>query len=251
MFTEEEAEKLREKRKRVAVENLREIKDVFDENGIKFWLDSGTLLGAVRDGKIIEWDGDVDLGTWHRDASKIISTFAEFKRRGFDAILNRKQAAMSIIRSDCSINFGLYRERDNYAWNQWTRMRKTAVEKILNRGVNILSVRAYAKQEGTFNRKIKHLSSLLPLTLKKLVANTAWLLLHNLGYTIPVVIPKHYFEKLSTIQFYGIEFNIPSDAERYLEYRYGSNWKIPIRNWVPYEDDAAIAPNWDVLHFKI
>lgn len=241
---------MKERRKRVAVENLREIKDVFDERGIKFWLDSGTLLGAVRDGRIIEWDGDVDLAAWDRDASQIISTFAEFKRRGFDAILNRKQAAMSIIRSGCSINLGLYREKDNYAWNHWTRTRKTTVEKILGRGVNILSVRTYAKQEGTFTRKIKHLSSSLPLTLKKLVANTAWLLLHNLGCIIPIVIPKHYFEKLSTIQFYGIEFNIPSDAEKYLEYRYGSNWKIPIRKWVCYKDDGAITPNWDVLHFK-
>lgn len=241
---------MREKLRRVAVENLREIKDVFDENDIKFWLDSGTLLGAVRDGKIIEWDGDVDLGTWNRDATQIISTFPEFKRRGFDVILNRKHVTMSIIRSGCSINFSLYRERGNYAWTQWTHMLKTTVEKILNRGVNILSVRTYAKQEGAFTRKIKHLSSLLPLALKKLVASTALLLLYSLGYVFPVVVPKHYFEKLSTIQFYGMEFNIPSDAEKYLEYRYGSNWKTPIRKWVCYKDDGAVALNWDVLHFK-
>lgn len=37
---------MKERRKRVAVENLREIKDAFDEKGIRFWLDSG--LCSVR-----------------------------------------------------------------------------------------------------------------------------------------------------------------------------------------------------------
>lgn len=242
---------MREKRKRVTVENLREIKHVFDENGIKFWLDSGTLLGAVRNGKIIEWDSDVDLGAWYSDATQIVPTFPEFRRRGFNVVLSRKRVAMSIVRLGCSINFYLYRKRGKYAWNQWTRTRKTAVEKILNRCVNTLSIRTYVKQEGTFAQKIKYISSLLPLTLKKLVANTAWLLLYNLGYIIPVAIPKHYFQKLSTIQFYGVQFNIPSNVEEYLEHRYGSNWRIPTRKWVYYKDDGAINPNWNVLHFKV
>lgn len=150
---------MREKRKRVAVENLREIKHVFDENGIKFWLDSGTLLGAVRNGKIIEWDSDVDLGAWYSDATQIVPTFPEFRRRGFNVVLSRKRVAMSIVRLGCSINFNLYRKRDKYAWNQWTRTRKTAVEKILNRCVNTLSIRTYVKQEGTFAQKIKYISS--------------------------------------------------------------------------------------------
>ena len=35
----------------VAIDALRQVKEVFDEYGIEYWLDYGTLLGAIRDGK--------------------------------------------------------------------------------------------------------------------------------------------------------------------------------------------------------
>ena len=72
-------------KERVAVENLREIKNVLDKNNINYWLDFGTLLGAVRNGKIIEWDSDIDLGTWYGNVNQIISLFSGLKNKGFRA----------------------------------------------------------------------------------------------------------------------------------------------------------------------
>ncbi|GAH36594.1 unnamed protein product, partial [marine sediment metagenome] len=44
---------------KIAIDTLKCVKNVLDNYGIEFWLDTGTLLGAVREGKIIPWDSDI------------------------------------------------------------------------------------------------------------------------------------------------------------------------------------------------
>lgn len=50
--------------KALAQEFLFDMDDVFKKHNITYWLDCGTLLGAVRDKDFIEWDDDLDLATY-------------------------------------------------------------------------------------------------------------------------------------------------------------------------------------------
>ena len=45
---------------------LKDLKKVLDKHQILFWLEHGTLLGLVRDGKIIEGDNDIDLSAFYK-----------------------------------------------------------------------------------------------------------------------------------------------------------------------------------------
>lgn len=41
--------------------NLSEVIEVLEKVGINYWLSHGTLLGLAREGKILDWDNDIDI----------------------------------------------------------------------------------------------------------------------------------------------------------------------------------------------
>lgn len=43
---------------------------MLDEAGVRYWLEGGSLLGAMRHSDIIPWDYDVDIGIYEDDIAR-------------------------------------------------------------------------------------------------------------------------------------------------------------------------------------
>jgi hypothetical protein len=52
--------------------------DILNKNGFKYWLEAGTLLGIMRDGDLIQWDYDADLGIPADTADEIMKLRLDF-----------------------------------------------------------------------------------------------------------------------------------------------------------------------------
>lgn len=46
---------------------LYRLNELFQKHNIKYFIDGGTLLGAVRNKGLIPWDDDIDLGVLHKE----------------------------------------------------------------------------------------------------------------------------------------------------------------------------------------
>ena len=59
---------------------LVELDYVCKQAGLKYWLDAGTLIGALRHKGFIPWDDDIDTAMLREDYSKIIDAFSKYSR---------------------------------------------------------------------------------------------------------------------------------------------------------------------------
>jgi len=221
------------------VKILGEVKQILDKRGVTFWLDSGTLLGAVRDGKIIDWDVDVDLGVFFTDIEKIVSGKNEFKKNKLEILVSRRYGSMFIHREGCGISFVLFRVRGGLAWALFPSQCSKTCE-LLAWFLSIFSFERYGAKSEYFKRKSGLFVNLLPSNLKRFIKNVTWFIMNKRSCVKLWVIPNHFFMQLSTIEFYGMKFNSPFKVKEYLRYRYGTNWKTPNRNWVWFRDDGAV-----------
>ena len=51
---------------------IKTVADILGKHGLAYWIESGTLLGAVRHGGFIPWDDDADLGMMRADRKPTI-----------------------------------------------------------------------------------------------------------------------------------------------------------------------------------
>ena len=186
--------------------------EAFDRHNVKYYLDFGTLLGAVRDNKLLEWDDDIDISLIDEgDFHKIPLILDEIKRDyGYQTDLHTFRKSMNLYAKSA----------DKYVEPrelEFTNMDDYHVAKIRDR-------RIYDPSKSNIVLDI--------FFLKKYQEHLYWYM-YGKVYRVPDQLLSDGFKK---IDFYGISCSIPINYDNYLKSVFGDNWRVPNADWK--EDDS-------------
>lgn len=174
--------------------------EVLKSSSQDYWLCNGTLLGIIRDKKLIPWDVDIDLGVLHENFSKD-QAVSWFTRYGFELYdYGEGSDYITFKKYNAKVDINIYKEENGQYYSLWIIPNYSLIRRIINRlfmvanrtklfRISLLGASSYSKE----------------------------------GYSIPV----KYLLPLKSVEFYNKELSVPNESEKLLEWTYGADWQIP------------------------
>ena len=225
------------------IESLSHMKDFFEKNKIDYWLDTGTLLGAIREKKFIAWDYDIDIGIWQKESKKILSASKDLEKLGYEICYFPIEMCIKILRKNSEIDLNLYNINKDKATRIWH------VPNFLGKKLDylywVLTIEKIelkrSKVSKKFTKNLQKIFSLIPNFKRKILSKIIIIIYEKIGSkTINVEVPKKFFTNLKEIKFYNIKTKVPKDTIKYLEKRYGKDWRTPKKDYIYYRDDKSV-----------
>jgi phosphorylcholine metabolism protein LicD len=198
-----------------SIEILKDVIEVLNRHKIEYYLDFGTLLGAVRDGKLIPWDDDIDISLLNEDDYK------------------RLPEVLSTLRWDYGWRPSLLTYKKSYG----RRVRKN--RKLFHNGVDFTSPESYSIAKIRNHRFMffGRGNCCVDIFCKYERDEKLYWEAYGKINSMPKELLK---DGLTTIDFYGVECKIPKDYENYLEFKYGEEWRVPKKEWTHDGEDFSI-----------
>lgn len=166
------------------VDIMRAMRSLLRQANIPWWIDYGTLLGAVRNGGIIPWDKDGDCGFLASDLPRFRALSANWTGRSGQ--IPTSSGPLHVVRKNT-----------NNMKVRWSATNHTNIDFFYwtERANGTLYREKYASVDRYKGRAF-HRDRLFPL---------------------------------STIKWEGLTLPAPRDPEWWCEFRYGADWREPIR----------------------
>ncbi len=226
------------------IDILVEIDKIFKRNNIDYWLDSGTLIGAVRHGGYIPWDDDIDIAVQKKDYKKIKEVMQKelpqnlaFQDENTD---KRRVMKMGKVRDKNSyVEVDLYKRGDMTHQGVFVDILpfEPIVSLRLRRSIDFLYGRSFRRIRGMEGSKMELMIAYLLWLPANVMAGVERgvsclfakdKLSHVYGGCPNVnVRKKSDIFPLAEMEFEGMKFPVPRNYDSYLKGLFGDYMKIP------------------------
>lgn len=212
------------------MQQLRHATALLDRAGVPHWVDCGTLLGLVREGRPLQGDKDIDLGVWSQDVPGLLGAKAAFRREGFRMVRRRyhgRTYGVDLLpRKGVPISIGVHHRHERHAWRLATYFaanphRRWSLRFLL-KGVWRMPVRL-ATRLLYGHLDVGRLARTWPFSTQYRVA-TWW-------------IPSELLE--GVVEHPSTGLPVPARAEALLEAHYG-DWRTPASDYLWWRDDRLV-----------
>ncbi len=201
----------------------------------KAWVDQGTLLGLVRDGKLIEWDNDIDLSCMQHDRPRLrLTDVKKLMDKGLVVLTSRFGINLKSLNSDEDIKkvdlTFIYGKNGRYLKSYSDFEHQNFLAKVIEKTIKeVLGLVQRSRRNG------------LRLGLWMLANSISWFYRSYFMKTIDMECPEWQFDLDKTKLMEEIEnIQIYTSPEQYLIHKYGKDWRVPKKDWDYTTQDGGI-----------
>jgi hypothetical protein len=225
---------------------LIEVSKLLIDNNINFWICHGTLLGIIRENRLLPWDRDIDIAVWEHenDRNHIAKIFEDhgFKQEYFFADVD----SLHFFGEEKNIDINFFKKTKSIGSWQGAVLKNGFLNKLVIHIDYLVRTKDIQKIElprkavkrffyVLFSYLIIGVSNFLPNRIIDFLNISAKNRITYTGYSYPVELL--IFKK---INYKGIELQIPVESEKCLELTYGVNWRIPKKDYIWHQDASNL-----------
>jgi phosphorylcholine metabolism protein LicD len=222
---------------------FKEVAQILNDNKINYWLCHGTLLGIIRENRLLPWDHDIDFAIWDDEYSKddILKLFSNEKKFQ-QIIVVEEMSNLHFLADDKRIDINFYSRTKDIAYIKWI-VPGGIVLRSYYFIVNFINSNFSFKHTTEASTKIAKLIKffiisilvlikiILPKTIKQKLYKDLQDRVNYTGYSYPLSVMK-----FKTVNFLDVSVFVPIESEKTLEITYGKDWKVPKQNYVWYKE---------------
>jgi len=228
------------------ISKLKYIIEILDSAGVKWWIDHGTLLGIVREARLLPWDDDIDISIFKSDLERAFNALEKNRYKLSSHIIKtgRNVKVLSYAKIAKPVDICAYERYGDYYCKRLIEfprdinlhagsLRRAAWRRCRAVEVWLRKLERNLQYETGFFSHFRQLLAVCCL-------NRVTRLREKAGIVHCSMVPVDFFINFDTLSWRGFHLTVPSNPESYLCFRYGDSWHTPQAKWKWWRDDTSI-----------